>query len=238
MKVNANFRLFASRHFDSSQYMASPAYGVNRFLLDRIGDEKARATSIVEYQPHSTFPSHTHIGGEEFLVLDGVFQDEFGTFPAGTYVRNPIDSVHAPWVGETGCTIFVKLLQMSSEDHLTSPLYVNLEDARKTATTKDWGQVAELYANPPTGERVQLCWVAPHHRLPTDPAATEGGEELLVVRGSLQFENQVYEKWAWLRFPVGGRGDLTAGPQGAEVYRKTGHLTDVALSKEKIQIKD
>ena len=105
MKINANFRLFAATNFDSSKYIASPAYGVNRFMLDRIGSEKARATTIVEYKPNSTFPEHEHIGGEEFLVLKGTFKDQFGEFPAGTYVRNPIGSVHAPWVDDDGCTI-------------------------------------------------------------------------------------------------------------------------------------
>ena len=83
MKVNANFRLFAASSFDANKYIPSPSYGVNRFMLDRIGDEKARATTIVEYKPNSKFPEHTHIGGEEFLVLEGTFKDQFGEFPAG-----------------------------------------------------------------------------------------------------------------------------------------------------------
>ena len=112
MKINANFRLFAATNFDKSKYIASPAYGVNRFMLDRVGEEKARATTIVEYQPNSSFPKHTHIGGEEFLVLKGTFKDQLGSFPEGTYVRNPIGSQHEPWVDEDGCTIMVKLLQV------------------------------------------------------------------------------------------------------------------------------
>ena len=83
MKINANFRLFAASNFDATKYIASPAYGVNRFMLDRVGEEKARATTIVEYKPNSKFPEHTHIGGEEFLVLEGTFKDQFGEFAAG-----------------------------------------------------------------------------------------------------------------------------------------------------------
>ena len=71
MKINANFRAFAATNFDPAKYIASPAYGVNRFMLDRVGNEKARATTIVAYEPNSKFPEHTHIGGEEFLVLEG-----------------------------------------------------------------------------------------------------------------------------------------------------------------------
>lgn len=70
MKIHANFKVFAGVHFEPSKYIPSPAYGVNRFMLDRIGSEKARATTIVKYNPNSKFPEHEHIGGEEFLVLE------------------------------------------------------------------------------------------------------------------------------------------------------------------------
>jgi len=59
-------------------------------MLDRIGDEVARATSLVRYAPDSTFSPHVHGGGEEFLVLEGEFGDEHQNYPAGTYVRNPV----------------------------------------------------------------------------------------------------------------------------------------------------
>lgn len=113
MKINANFKTFAALNFDASKYISSPSYGVNRFMLDRIGNEQARATTIVEYHPKSSFPEHEHIGGEEFIVLRGTFKDQYGEFPAGTYVRNPIGSKHSPWVDEDGCVIMVKLLQMA-----------------------------------------------------------------------------------------------------------------------------
>ncbi len=84
-------------------------------MLDRIGDEVARATSIVRYAPKSRFSAHTHGGGEEFLVLEGVFQDEHGDFPAGSYIRNPPTSSHTPG-SAPGCTIFVKLWQFDPDD--------------------------------------------------------------------------------------------------------------------------
>ena len=71
MKINANFRSFAGLNFDPTKYISSPSHGVNRYMLDRVGSERARATTIVEYQPNSSFPEHEHIGGEEFLVLQG-----------------------------------------------------------------------------------------------------------------------------------------------------------------------
>ena len=84
-------------------------------MLDRIGDEVARATSIVRYAPRSRFSAHTHGGGEEFLVLEGVFQDDHADYPAGYYVRNPPTSSHRPG-SEAGCVIFVKLWQFAPDD--------------------------------------------------------------------------------------------------------------------------
>jgi len=52
---------------------------------------------------------------EEYLVLEGVFQDEKGDFPVGTYVRNPPTSRHAPAAAQ-GATILVKLHQFDPKD--------------------------------------------------------------------------------------------------------------------------
>lgn len=240
MKINANFRMFAATNFDAAKYIESPAYGVSRFMLDRIGDEKARATTIVKYNPNSKFPEHTHIGGEEFLVLKGTFKDQFGEFPAGTYVRNPIDSVHAPWVDEDGCTIMVKLLQMAGGEG-KEPLHIDLEKEKGVAGKKmDYGTVLNLYKNDFTGEQVEMCWVDANKPFPTIEKGQKEGEELFVMDGSLHLDSDEYVKWGWLRFPVDAdsrhRSKLKAGPQGAQVYRKVGHLTEEAMKKEKIRI--
>src|SRR5271169_5577343 len=96
MNLNSDFGARAAVHAARLEWTPSPIPGVDRRMLDRIGDEVARATSIVRYAPHSHFSPHTHGGGEEFLVLDGIFQDEHGDYPAGTYVRNPPTTSHTP----------------------------------------------------------------------------------------------------------------------------------------------
>src|ERR1700748_2158241 len=96
MNFNLDFGARAAVHAARLDWTPSPIPGVDRRMLDRIGDEVARATSIVRYAPHSHFSPHTHGGGEEFLVLDGVFQDEHGDYPAGSYVRNPPTTRQAP----------------------------------------------------------------------------------------------------------------------------------------------
>ncbi|MCG8563319.1 MAG: cupin domain-containing protein, partial [Hyphomicrobiales bacterium] len=115
MELNADFSRRAVVHAAELDWTASPMPGVDRRMLDRIGDEVARATSIVRYAPESRFSEHVHGGGEEFLVLDGVFQDEHGDFPAGSYIRNPPQSRHTPG-SAPGCTIFVKLWQFDPDD--------------------------------------------------------------------------------------------------------------------------
>ena len=107
MELHADLSKRALHDTNTLAWMPSPMAGVERRMLDRRGDEVARATSIVRYMPGSRFERHVHGGGEEFLVLAGVFQDDQGTYPAGSWLRNPPGSVHRPW-SEPGCTIWVK----------------------------------------------------------------------------------------------------------------------------------
>src|SRR5882672_7264208 len=115
MELHSDFTRRVAVHAAQLPWVHSPMPGVERRMLDRIGDEVARATSIVRYAPGSHFSPHTHGGGEEFLVLDGVFQDEHGEFPAGSYIRNPPTSHHTPG-SEPGCILFVKLWQFDPAD--------------------------------------------------------------------------------------------------------------------------
>ncbi len=96
-------------------WIDSPLPGVSRRMLERNGVEQARATSIVRYAAGAGFDAHTHPQGEEILVLEGTFADEFGTYPAGTYLKNPPGSGHRPF-SETGCTLFVKLRYIQPDD--------------------------------------------------------------------------------------------------------------------------
>ena len=96
MKINSDFSQRVVVHSAQNEWIESPMKGVYRRPLDRIGAEVARATSIVKYAPNSHFSAHVHSGGEEFFVLEGVFQDEHGDYPAGSYIRNPPQSKHIP----------------------------------------------------------------------------------------------------------------------------------------------
>src|SRR5262249_54444959 len=95
-RLNADFSARVAVHAAALPWTPSPIPGVERRMLARLGGEIARAPSIVRYAPGSSFSPPLHGGGEEFLVLDGVFEDEGGEYPAGFYVRNPPQSRHTP----------------------------------------------------------------------------------------------------------------------------------------------
>src|SRR3546814_21036324 len=105
MEINADFDAAVGLRVDGLVWRPLPMPGVDRRMLDRIGGEVARATSIVRYAPASHFSAHTHDGGEEFIVLEGIFQDEHGDYPVGTYVPNPVGTRPIP-PAAGGCTIF------------------------------------------------------------------------------------------------------------------------------------
>jgi len=215
MNINSDFNERAVVHSDREPWIASPMKGVDRRMLDRVGDEVARATTIVRYAPGSAFSAHTHTGGEEFLVLDGVFQDEHGDFPVGTYVRNPPTSSHTP-KSDLGATILVKLWQFDMSDRQHVVIDTN-------AQTPQWISegVSEVPLFEDARERVRMeIW---------DPSAEvevvdHNGFEVLVVEGEFAEGGEVFSVNSWLRLPPGVALRAKAGPQGARLWVKSDHL--------------
>ena len=66
-------------------------------------------TALVRWAPDTRFNPHTHVGGEEILVLNGIFRDEHGEYPEGTWIRSPHLSNHKPYTDSEGATILVKV---------------------------------------------------------------------------------------------------------------------------------
>ena len=214
MELNADFSCRVVVHSDQLEWQASPMKGVDRRMLDRIGGEVARATTIVRYAPGSSFSAHTHTGGEEFIVLDGVFQDEHGDFPAGTYVRNPPTSKHTPG-SEPGCIIFVKLWQFDMNDRTQFRKTM----ADELAAPVNGVATATLHVD--DREIVTYCHLDPGAEMNSDAA---GGIEVLIIGGSLKSGSDVLSKNDWLRLPEGEVLSVTAGPEGAKLWMKSGHL--------------
>lgn len=227
MEINADFSRRSLLHTTELPWQDSPMKGVRRRVLDRVGDEVARATTVVSYAPNSHFSAHVHTGGEEFIVLEGVFQDEHDDYPAGYYVRNPPQSSHTPRSDE-GCIIFVKLWQFDLQDRQHVAIDMNtlslqsdasrsgvrscilFQDARETVRLEEWE----------AGATVTLD--------------TRGGAELLVLEGAFTQAGDIVDKLSWLRIPMNDDFQATAGANGARVWIKTGHLRFVDEEKQRL----
>ncbi|NRB70688.1 MAG: cupin domain-containing protein [Xanthomonadales bacterium] len=218
MRLRADFSRSERVLPASYNWVPSPAAGVERMMLDRIGDEVARATSLVRFAPHSRFPAHEHGGGEELLVLEGAFADEYGQYEAGSYLRNPVGSSHAPAIGAQGATLFVKLHQFQSGD-----------DRHFSVQTRDhnwlegpWPGTEQQCLHNFAHERIMLLRLSPGAALPRPVA--RGGEEVFVLAGGLIDGSGPCPAGSWLRHPVGHADSLQADADGATLYLKTGHL--------------
>jgi anti-sigma factor ChrR (cupin superfamily) len=215
-KLRANL---AERAVVETQKLAwedSPASGVSRRKLDRDGDEVGRVTSMVRYAAGSSFSEHTHGGGEEILVLEGVFSDENGDYPQGSYLRNPIGTSHVPR-SDAGCVLFVKLHQFDSEDRET--LNIKTQAAEFLP-----GQVEGLTVLPLHsfgGESTALVRWAPSTHFSAH--SHFGGEEILVLEGTFSDEHGDYPAGTWIRSPHLSRHQPFS-EEGCLIYVKTGHL--------------
>ena len=194
MNVNADFARRVLVHAKQLPWTPSPMPGVERRMLDRVGGEVARATSIVRYAPESCFSPHVHGGGEELLVLEGIFSDENGDYPVGSYLRNPPTSRHTP-ASRMSCTLFVKLWQFDPHDRT----HVRLDTASlgfEAAIDRAGVEVKLLFADEREEVRIER-WA------PGTAVALSGhqGLEVLGLEGSFIVDNDELEAQSWLRLP-------------------------------------
>ena len=201
------------------QWQASPSATVLRKRLELDGPkESGRVTSVVRYLPGSTFPPHPHPQGEEILVLSGVFSDEYGDYPAGSYILNPEGFEHAPRSRE-GCDIFVKLRQYEGAERTS---------VRVDTTVGSWLPSWEegcayrpLYESDGFSDTMRLLRMTAGAVLCT--ADYHGGGELFVLAGTLTQDRSVLPAGCWARCepgePISFRAD-----QDTECYFKFGHL--------------
>lgn len=215
MNLHSDYTQRVVVYQDDLQWVDSPEPGVQRRMLDRMGGEQAKATSIVRYGPNTRFAAHCHDFGEEILVLDGELRDEFGHYPAGTYLMNPPGSSHAPY-SETGCTLFVKLRHLGDEQRERELIDTN---------TAEWlqGLVPGLHVMPlmRQGSGSTLVRWAPNTYF--NPHRHYGGEEIYVVDGVFEDEYGAYPKGTWIRSPHMSM-HTPFSKEGCTILVKTGHL--------------
>ena len=213
--INMDFTQRIAIETEAMEWLASPANGVWRKPLERQEAESGHTTSIVRYDQGSAFNTHPHPMGEEIFVLEGVFSDQDGDYPAGTYLRNPPGSEHAPFSNE-GCVIFVKLNQFDERD--LSTVRVNTKQTPwlegignlKVMPLHDFEHEHVALVKWPVGERFQ-----PHKHF--------GGEEILVISGEFKDEFGSYPKGTWIRSPHMSE-HFPFVEQETVILVKTGHL--------------
>jgi anti-sigma factor ChrR (cupin superfamily) len=198
-----------------AEKISSPSSGVERIPLEREEAESGRTTSVVTYLPGASFNKHNHPLGEEIFVLDGIFSDEYGDYPSGTYLRNPPGTSHAPF-SELGCTLLVKLHQMDPTDKSKVIINTNKEQWRaghgnlEVMPLHSFNTEGVALVKWPKGEKFLL-----HKHY--------GGEEIFVLKGEFIDEHGKYPKGTWIRSPHLS----THHPYVEEetiIYVKTGHL--------------
>lgn len=215
--INMDFKQRVVINTAEKAWEKSPSPGVMRKPLARENRESGHATSIVRYEAGAKFTSHNHPLGEEIYVLSGVFSDETGDYPAGSYFRNPKGFIHAPFSIQ-GCELLVKLHQMSPLDtqrisidtaqQTWLPGYGNLKV--KPLHSFENENVALVFW--PAGERFVL-----HNHF--------NGEEIYVISGELIDELGHYPSGTWIRSPHLS----THHPyveQDTLIWVKTGHLAE------------
>ncbi|MCH8622189.1 cupin domain-containing protein [Undibacterium sp. TS12] len=216
MKLNSDLSQRVIIQSADLPWVDSPASGVQRKMLERHGEEVARATSIVRYAAGSQFPLHVHDLGEEIFVLDGVFEDEHGGYGPGMYIKNPPGSTHAPG-SSTGCTLFVKLRHLDPDDSETVRIDIN---------TSNWlpGLVPGLSVMPLSefeAQHTALVRWAPGTRF--KPHRHFGGEEIFVLEGMFEDEFGQYPAGTWMRSPhMSAHHPFST--RGCLILVKTGHL--------------
>ena len=197
----------------------SPSGTVWRKPLYRQGGEYGPVTSLVRYAPGGAFPEHTHPEGEEILVLDGVFSDEHGDYPAGAFLMNPHGSRHSPR-SDPGCTLFVRLRQYPGKDRVRVVEDTHQPDGWRQGLV-DGLTVRPLYSQSNYPENVALVRWAPGTRFQSH--THWGGEEILVLEGEFADEHGRYPPGTWIRSPHLSR-HTPFSETGCLIYVRVGGL--------------
>ncbi len=213
--LNMNFNETIIIDTRQQEWEASPVAGVWRKPLAREAAEHGHTTSVVRFEAGSYFSPHTHPMGEEILVLEGVFSDEHGGYPAGSYLRYPPGSSHKRFSKE-GCVIFARLDQFDSDDNETVCIDTN---SSEWLPGHDKLQVMPLHEH--NNESVALVkWP---ENAKSQPHRHFGGEEIFVVSGTFMDEWGSYQPGTWIRNPHNSE-HFPYVQDETVIWVKTGHM--------------
>lgn len=215
LSLNMDFSKVACIKPADQKWVNSPADGVSRVHLERAAEESGHVTSFVTFAPNSYFPQHAHPNGEEVFVLEGVFSDEHGDYPAGSYLRNPPGSGHTPFTKQ-GCKLFVKLDQFNKDD--TEHVVIRPDQQQ---WQQGIGGLKVLALHQHNTESAALVAWPKNEKF--QPHSHFGGEEIVVISGTFIDEYDSYPAGTWLRSPHLSK-HFPRVEEETLIYVKTGHL--------------
>ena len=213
--LNMDFDQPITINTHQQNWIASPKQGVWRKPLAREEAEQGHATSIVKFEPSSSFNQHNHPKGEEIFVLEGIFSDHTGDYGPGSYIRNPKGFIHAPFSKE-GCTLFVKLHQFQADDNQ----HINI-DTNTTEWLQGQGNLKVMPLHNHKGESTALVYWPKGEKF--KPHIHHGGEEILVLSGTFIDEHGRYNAGSWIRNPHLSKHNPYVEEETV-ILVKTGHL--------------
>jgi anti-sigma factor ChrR (cupin superfamily) len=217
--INGDLSIRAIANTAQMAWASSPSGTVWRKRVHLVGPpESGQVTSVVRYEPKSRFPTHDHPEGEEILVLDGVFSDEGGNWPAGTYLLNPEGFRHTPY-SEPGCLLFVKLRQFPGRDR--RHVVVDTNDLEWQPTAIPGVAQKMLYQQRGFHDTMRLERWDPQ----TDRGTItyERGVEIFVLEGMFADDSGAYAAGCWMRLPQGADHHPRSA-DGCALYIKTAGL--------------
>lgn len=216
LSINGDLGKRVAADTAAMEWTPSPSRTVFRKRVHLVGPpESGQVTSVVRYEPGSTFHAHSHPDGEEIFVLEGVFSDEHGDWPAGTYLLNPEGFRHAPF-SRDGCVLFVKLRQFPGREREHVALRT---DALAWQPAAAGVAVRPLYVQAGFADTMRLERWSPGAALGS--VVYPNGAELFVLEGSFRDADGEFARGAWLRLPPGAAHSPSTA-EGCVLYIKEG----------------
>lgn len=188
-------------------WVQSPSKQVLRKRFHLVGEaESGQVTSLVRYQPGANFSQHEHPEGEEILVLEGIFSDSQGNWPAGSWLLNPQGFSHAPY-SINGCLLLVKLRQYPHAAQVAVNWHEIDPSESMPFSSRLLGQYGDVQTRVlalPQGGQLNQTYSA--------------GVEGFFIDGQIDLAGKALEALDWFRFPPGATLNLQS--RGCTLYLK------------------
>lgn len=214
---NADFLLRATEFPTSKNWLKTDAKGVHAIFMEAVPTTEPRLTMLIKFEPGSFYDLRQHLGGEEFLVLEGELNDANGIYETGCYVRNPRGTQHI-LTSAKGCILFAKLGEFAETDE-EHRVISTLDESLWLPGPVEATRVIPLHMHD-TRSVLMIRW---HESTRFKPGIDPQGEEIYVISGELRDDSGSYNRGSWIRNPVKEWQHWEAS-KGTVIYYKNGHF--------------